>query len=175
MGTADDPFPEDLVVAVGETPRYHWVHTHGYIHAPLETVYDALSNPEACVDRRKVTRYTITPDVEPEYERSFLTHNEVDDIITVEFDMTWRFGTVEQTNEVPDLVAGTFSKTFGTTFISIMRGSIVARRIDDTTTELEFVEHLNAATGGADELMTFANDYYDNVVALSHGDPLPMY
>jgi hypothetical protein len=159
----------------GETPRYHFAHGRGYIHAPLEVAYDAISNPEACVDRRQVDRYTITLDVEPEYERSFLTHNEVDDVITVEFDMTWRFGVVEQTNEVPDLIAGTFSKTYGTTFISLMRGSIVARRIDDMTTELEVVEHINAATGGSDDIVAFLNDYFANVVALSHGEPIPTY
>lgn len=174
-GTMTDPFPEEVVLVSGSAPRYEWVHLHGFIHAPLERVYDALSEPEACVDHRKVTRHTITLDTEPDYDRSFLTHNEVDDIITVEFDLNWRFGLVDGSNDRPDLIGGTFSKTFGTTFISLLRGSIVARRIDDVTTEVELIEHINAATGGSDDIISFMTDYFANAVALSHGDPLPTY
>ncbi len=174
-GTPTDPYPEMLNLVTGETPEYHFAHAHGYVAAPLETVYEALSTPDVCTDFRQTSRHTVDLDVEPEYDRSFVIHYEVDQFITIGFDVTWRHGIVEGPNDRPDITAHTFQKTYGTTFISLMRGSIVARRVDDTTTELELVEHINAASGGSDNIAQFLRDYYANVVAISHGLPLPMY
>jgi len=167
------PYPEELRTATGSLPMYGWVHARGYVHAPLADVFAAMRTPEACVDRNQVDRWTVTPDVEPEYDYSFRIHNEVDDIITVEFDITWRLGRVEGTEAAPTLVAGTWQKTWGTTFISLLRGSIVGRRVTDDVSEVEIVEHIRAATGGVDPAEAYVRDLYANIVALSHGEPLP--
>lgn len=170
-----DPYPEGLVLLVGETPEYHFAHARGYVHAPLETVYAAMTMPDVCTDFRQTDRHVVTLDVEPDYDHSFMIHYEVDEFITVVFEVTWRHGIVLGPNERPDITAHTFQKTFGTTFISLMRGSIVATRIDDNTTELQLVEHISAASGGSDNIMQFLRDFYANVLAVSHGDPLPTY
>lgn len=170
-----DPYPEDIVIGVGSIPRYDWAHGRAYIHAPLSEVYNCLQVPEVVVDRRAVDRWSVTLDTEPEYDHSFQTHNSVDDVITVEFDINWRLGVVEGTNDEPRVVAGTFQKTFGTTFISLMRGSVVARQIEPDVTELELVEHIDAATGGSDPIAQFLRDLFDSLVAHTRGTPLPAY
>jgi hypothetical protein len=174
-GTAADPYPEMFALVTGETPEYHFAHGHGFVHAPLEDVHAAMIMPDVCTDWRQTDRHVVELDVEPEYDHSFVIHYEVDEFITVEFDVTWRHGIVEGPEAAPTITSATFQKTYGTTFISLMRGSIVARRINDTTTELELVEHISSASGGSDNIAQFLTDFYANVVAVSHGDPLPMY
>lgn len=171
----DQPFPEALNVQTGTHPDYVWVHARGYVRAPLQDVYLAMHTAEVCVDHAAVDRYSIEHDMEPDYDYSFRIHNEVDDIVTVEFDVSWRFGVVEGADEAPQVVAGAFQKVFGTTFISIMRGSLVARRVEDGVTEIEFVEHLNAASGGVDSIRSFIEDLFANIVEIAHGRPLPEY
>jgi hypothetical protein len=170
-----DPYPEVISLVRGDAPGWDWVHARGFVKAPLDEVYDIITTPEVAVDERAVSRWSVTPDTEPDYERSFLLHNEVDNVITVMFDVNWRFGTVERENEERSLVSGTFQKTFGTTFISLMRGSILLRRVDDETSELEFIEHIDAATGGGDEIEAFIRDYYAETILVSNGEPLPVY
>jgi hypothetical protein len=170
-----DPYPEGLSLVRGETPEYHWVHARGFVKAPLQDVYDIMTTPEVAVDERAVARWTVMPDIEPEYERSFQLHNEVDNFITVIFDVNWRFGTVQEENFEPALVAGTFQKVFGTELISLMRGSMAIRRIDGETTEVELMEHISTASGGGDEIEAFIRDYYDEIILVKNGEPLPTY
>ncbi len=170
-----DPYPEALSLIRGETPEYQWVQARGYVKAPIMDVYDIITDPEVAVDQRADARWTVTLDTEPEYDRSFLLHNEVDNFITVVFDVNWRFGIVTEENFEPTLISGTFAKTYGTEFISLMRGSIMLRRIDDNTTEIGFIEHIKAATGGGDDVEAFIRDYFDETVLVSNGEPLPTY
>ena len=170
-----DPYPEVFSLVRGNTPEYDWVHGRGFVKEPVDVVYDILTTPDVAVDERAVSRWSVMLDTEPEYERSFLLHNEVDNVITVTFDVNWRFGTVEYENEEPSLISGTFQKTYGTTFISLMRGSILLRRVDDTTSEVEFIEQINAATGGGDEIEAFIRDYSAEIILVSNGEPLPTY
>jgi len=170
-----DPHPEVISLVRGEAVGWEWVHARGFVKAPIAEVYDIITDPALVVDDRAVNRFEFTLDTEPDYERSFLIHNEVDDVITVEFDVNWRFGTVEVDNDEPTLISGTFQKTFGTTFISLMRGSIILRRIDDNTSEVEFIEHISAATGGGDDIESFIRDYYDETILVSNGEPIPIY
>jgi hypothetical protein len=170
--TDGDPHPEEVRLISGETSRFEFAHARGYVHASLPDVFAALQTPEVVIDRRGVDRYSVTHDVEPDYPVSFVVHNEVDDVITVEFDVTWRMGIVEGGNDTPMLVAATFSKTWGTTIIGILRGSILARYVEPEVTELELVEHLDAP-GGIGPVVAYLQDVHANVVAHVRGEPLP--
>ncbi len=170
-----DPYPETLRMESGSISQYDWVQARGYVKAPMRDVFVALSTPEAVVDRREVARWSVRHDVEPEYDVSFVTRNEVDDIITVEFDVTWRFGVVEGNAEAPTLVAGNWQKTWGTTFIDVLRGSVIAERVEADVTEVAFVEHIRAAERGTGPLETYIEDYFRNTVELAHGRPVPEY
>jgi len=171
--TADDPYPEaELSLEKGRNPGYHWVQARGFIHASPDQVFAAIT-PEACLDRRQVDRHSSEWDVEPEYERSFRIHNEVDDIITVEFDVTWRAGVIEGTQEAPTVIAATWQKTWGTTFIDHLCGSIVARPVAENVTELEIVEHLRASSGDSDTIGRYVADLHAAIREVAQDRPLP--
>ena len=61
-------------------------------------------------------------DVEPGYEVSFRVSETVYDLITVDFQVTWREGTVERSApaEAPTSVIAVFQKTWGSTVIESM-------------------------------------------------------
>ena len=170
-----DMYPESLSIESGEKSRYDWVHARGYVDAPIEDVYAALRMPEVVADHRAVARHSVTLDTDPDYTHSFTLHNEVDDFITVEFDITWRLEAVEGTEDAPDLVAARWQKTHGTTFIDVLEGSLLLHRVTDDVTEFDVVERVRAASRGTEPIVSYVNDLYRNVVEVSHGRPLPSY
>ena len=68
-----------------------------------------------------------------------------------------------------------WQKAYDRNYITLMGGSVIARRVDDGTTELELVEHLNATWKGSDTAETTMRDWYGSVVAKAHGRALPTY
>lgn len=172
---ADGVVPETINFVEGEGNDWEWVHGRGFVRAPLIEVWRALQDPEVVVDRRQVDSWTIDRDVEPGFDTSFVIHNVVDDFVSVEFDMTWRQSAVEGDREAPEVVAARFQKTFGTVFIDILRGSVVMRPApeDEGVTEIELVEHIDAAQGGVDKIRSYLVDLHAAVAARSQGRPLP--
>jgi hypothetical protein len=174
-GTPTDPHPEAVESVTGETDDYVWAHAHGYVHASLEQTWEAMRDPAVCVDRRKVDQWDVTQDDEPSYKYSYLIHDLVHSIVTVEFFVGWRHDVFEGTADAPTAVAARFQKVYGTDYIEAMSGSILARKIDDTTTELELIEHLKAHAQGPGTAESTMKDYFASVVARVHGQPLPTY
>jgi hypothetical protein len=173
--TDGDTHPEVLAMASGELGQYDWVQARAWVKAPIEDVYAAIRTVEVVVDHRAIDRWSVEHDTEPEYAHSFTIHNEIDEVITVEFDAAWRFGVVEGTEEAPDLVAATWQKVYGTTFIDILRGSLLLHRVTDDVTELEVVHHVRAASRGPEPLESYLRDMYANLVEVSHGRSVPTY
>ena len=171
----DGAYPESLGIARGYADGTYWVHARGHLAAPISAVWAAARDPEVCADRRKVDRWQSTPDVEMEYPFSYRIHNEVDDIIFVEFDVTWRHGPVEGTIEAPEIVAGRWQKTWGSTVIEVLAGSVVLRRVGDDITEVELIEHLQATASTGDEAESYLRDYFASMGARAKGSPLPTY
>ena len=60
-------------------------------------------------------------------------------------------------------------------FIDILRGSVVMRPApeDEGVTEIELVEHIDAAQGGVDKIRSYLVDLHAAVAARSQGRPLP--
>lgn len=174
---ADGSLPETMTFTRGETNDWEWVHGRGFVKAPLAETWKAFQDPLVVIDRRQVDEWTVDEDVEAGFDRSFVVHNRVFDFITVEFDMTWRQSVVEGDAESPEVVAMRFQKTFGTVFIDILRGSVVLRAApeDEGVTEVEFVEHIDAAQGGADRINKYLVDLHGSVVERAHGRELPVY
>ena len=176
-GTEADPHPETIEFVDGERMGFAWVHGRGFVHAPIATTWAAMREPEVCVDRRKVASWSVEHVEMPDeqYDFEYVIHNTVEDVITVEFEITWRHGAVEGTREEPELIVANYQKTWGTTFIDILRGSVVATPVDETTTEITFVEHLRASAGDGTEAQSYLRDYFDSIVAHAHGEPLPTF
>ncbi|MDO9018170.1 MAG: hypothetical protein Q8S73_23255 [Deltaproteobacteria bacterium] len=173
--TASDPHPEVFVTRFGEGADYEWAQGRGYIHAPLARVYEAMRDPEVTTDRRRVTEFSSTPNTEPEYPFSYRVHYIVRDLVTIEFDMSWRLGPIEGSEAAPTAVSGVYQKTFGSSFIDVLRGDVVARQVDANTTDIEMVRHIRSAGAGGPEAEQYLRDKYNSILARVRGQPLPRY
>lgn len=169
------PHPERIEIVAGVEPDFEFAHGRGYVHASLAKVWEALRTPEVCIDRREVNEWTVTYDVEEGFDVSFRTHNTVHQLATVHFDVTWRQAVVEGTANVPQLVLVRGQKTEGTSYITYLADSVVARRVEDDVTELEFIRHIKAIAAGRREAEQFIADFYESIRAVAQGEPLPTY
>lgn len=167
--------PEAVNIVTGDHGDYEFAHARGCVSAPVSSVWEALRDADVTVDRRRVTSWSTTRNVETQYPVSFRVHNIVRDVVTIEFDITWRAGVVEGTSDEPRVVAARYQKTYGSTFISLLAGSVVARPIDPTTTEVEIVRHIKSTGSGAADAQMYLQDCFDSIVARVHGRPLPRY
>jgi hypothetical protein len=171
-GTDAAPYPEEVSVDSGDDDAFAWATARGYVDRPLADVFTAVQDPDVGVDRRRVTSWTTDSGVEPEYEVSFVVHTHVEDIVNVDYDLTWREG---HTDDETGTIAVRWAKTDGSSLVSLLEGSIVLTPVEDEVTGLEFVEHLDAATQGPDVVATYLGDFYASVLAEAHGDPLPEF
>jgi len=164
-----DPTPEALGKTSGRTSEHHWMHARGYIHAPLALVRPWAEDPEVCRDPVP-DEWSVEYDVEPEYETSFVFHYKEKYIITVEFDVTWRFGVVEGIPEEPEVVVGRYQKTWGTDYIRELAGSVLLRRASEDLTEIEHIHFLDARSSGNAEVEDYVDTYYEKLLAAVHGE-----
>ncbi len=175
-GTADDPYPEEFVLEGIDGGRYDTVLGRGYIQADIRDVWAAYRDPAVGADRRTSPDWTTTPLEDPMYDATYLVHHITYDIVTVEWDVTWRHGLVEGTDEAPEVVAMRWQKTDGSTLISTIDGSIVLRpTADGSATEVELAYHANATGAGLDSYLRYMQDVFDDAVAVTHGEALPTY
>lgn len=171
-GTPADPHPETLALDKGSDDESNWVHAAGYVHASVKDVYAALAIPDVVADRHHVNKYAVTTNVEP-YDVSFRLHYTINNIVTVEFDVTFREGRVTGTAEAPTAVSIVYAKTYGSNLVNTMKGSIEVRRVDDGTSEIVFAQRMIATQTSADNIALWTNDIFASVVAQVHGKPLP--
>lgn len=173
--TATDPHPETLVLRSGSLDAYDWTHGRAYVHAPIARVYEALRDPDVTTDRRRVAEYSATQNTEMEYPFSYRVHNVVHDLVTIEFDMSFRLGPLAGSESVPTSVGVRYQKTFGSSFIDLIQGSVVARQVDANTTELMMVRHLKSASTTTADTEQYLQDLFASLLARVRGQPLPRY
>ncbi len=139
----------------------------GFVFAPLATVWTVAQMPDVMIARCHTTTQTVTPNNEPEFDLSFLVHYYVDDIVDVSWDDQWR-GALLDTEAMTE-----HQKVQGSDFITRSEGTIELLAIDAGTTELRFVEHLDAVGGSAGDLVSGMQHTYDGLLAVSHGGSAP--
>lgn len=154
---------------------YHWGHARTYVQQPLDAVYSALRKPRVNANRRSLAEYTVEWDIEPEYAHSYLLHNRVEDLISFEFDVTWRHGALDGSESAPREVGTRWQKTEGSDVIELQRGSVYTWAFSDDITALEIVVHQRSMGDDASILVDYIDDMYADVLAASYGDPLPEY
>lgn len=152
-----------------------WVHARGYVHADVQTVWNALQDEEVFIDRRAVSTYTLEWDTEPEYDISFVVSQEVEDIITVAYDVAWRQGLIEGSAEAPEIVSARFQKIDGTSFIERMEGSILLLDVGENRTEFQFQEHMDTPMPDTSDLESYVSDLYAELLLHVRGEMLPSY
>lgn len=173
-GTEEDPYPETLNQERGDGSP-NWSNARAYIHGSIDEVWDALKMPEVLVDRREAARYSVEWNVEPEYPVSFVNYVEVDDLITIKYKQTWRQGSRQNSTGGTTGVIATYQKTWGTTYIRQMYGSIELIPVTDDITEISFVQRMSATRTSSEEIAAWQRDMYASIVAVVHGQPLPTY
>ena len=174
--TAEERFPETLVMErrlAPYLPRTPAVHARGYVRAPVARVWAALREPDVGADRRTFSEWSTTYDVEPEYDYSYVIHSVIDNVIIVEYDVTWRHGVVEGTLETPRLVSARWQKTAGSSAIDDLQGSILLREVEPGVTEIAIIEYLRAIASGHENIESFLRDMFSELVILAHGGTLP--
>jgi len=153
---------------------YTWGHARGYILRPISDVYSALGRSRVSANRRSLTAYEVEDDVE-DYPHSYALHNRVEDIITVEFTITWRHGALDGNESTPSEVGTRWQKTDGSDVIELQRGSVYTWAVNDSTTALEFVLHQRSMADDHDVIETYLDDYYADILAAAKGEDLPEY
>ena len=143
-----DPYPETVTMVrafAPYTPRTHAVHARGYVRAPVVDVWAALRDPDVGADRRTFREWSTTYDVEPEYDYSYVIHSVIENVIVVEYDVTWRHGVVLGTLEAPTLASARYQKTAGSAAIDALQGSVVLTEVErfprDMSAELVIRAH----------------------------------
>lgn len=170
-----DPYPEGLSLVLGTNDMYSWGHGRGWIKAPAAVVWEVVKDPMVIADRRKTDEQTYMLDTEPEYEWSYQIHYVVHDLIDVDWDEAFRFGTIEGTPEAPKLALARSQKVYGLNIIHLIEGSIIVRHVDDQTCEVEIIRHLDAYMAGEGDIQSYIEDMYASIRAVAHGEPLPTY
>lgn len=174
--TADEEYPEEVVLVTGQVDEYRWLHGRGYVHGDVARAWMAVQDPAVVVDRRGLDAWTVTWDVEEGFDVSFAVDQEVHDILTIAWRTVWRQAVVEGDAEKPELVGVRFQKTEGSAILELMRGSIVLRATDDPDrTEIELIEHIEAPATNDEDLRCYMQDLFDEVVITVRGEALPEY
>jgi len=154
------------------------IYGRGYVLVDPLTVWAMSKVPEANFAACSTNEQMVTPNNDLTFEYSFLVHYVVNNILTVEWDDQWKWGTI-QPGTGSGSAAAFFGmvkhqKTDGSSFIELSEGTLQVTATDDpNATELAFVEHLKAAGGGVSDVLAGVQQHYDSLVAVSHGNPIP--
>ena len=150
------------------------LHGRGYVLTSPAALWALTKQPAAMIARCSTTEQSVTFDTDGAYELSFVVHYIVRDILTVEWDDQWRYGIIEGSVDDPVLGMIRHQKTQGSDFIDVSEGTIQVHATEDPeVSELAFVEHLDAVSGTADDVLAGMQNNYDALVALAHGAAIP--
>jgi hypothetical protein len=164
-----ETYPEEITFVRKRFGRNDSVHARAYVQADVATTFAAVRHPLAGADRRPAVTFTYEEGVDPEYPYSHRSHLIIPDIITVEMKLEWRSAVVEGTDDEPTITATRWQKTWGTSAVELLEGSIVCRRVNDEVTELEIQYHLRAIGQGHETIENYLRGYYDSILLLAHG------
>jgi hypothetical protein len=166
------PSSEELML-VSSDGEHKWVHGRGFIQASPAAVWAASKDPERMANC-DTTSHSATVGVEPAYEYGFEMHYFVDDVLNVEWDELWRYGTIEGVTEAPSFAIIRYQKVFGSDFITNLEGSAIFLATDVAErTEVQFVEHLTALGGSIDNMKHSTQHRFDVLSAVVHGRDIP--
>jgi len=169
-----DLHPEGLgaIMAPAE-PGHFTSHARGYVHAPLAKVYQALHDPASSLIHNTSggPRLDGPPvmDVEPSFPVSFrVRYSNATVVGDVKFDVTYRAGPLQGTDAAPVVVGQRYQKTWGTSNIRVMAGSLVATAVDGApdVTEVEMIAWLDATTQHQSDCDGTLRDLFGDLVAV---------
>jgi hypothetical protein len=165
------PYTETLATAsaTGSNSEVE-VYGRGYVLADPATVWAATKTPQAVVATCTTDAQSFTVGNQPQYEFSFLVSYTVNDVLTVQWDDQWRYGTIDAT---PFFGMIKHQKVDGSSFITLSEGTIQVTDTGAGATEIAIVEHLEAIAGSSDDVIKSTQHVFASIVALSHGGTIP--
>jgi len=178
---ADNPVPlgplsaatETLVTQTSDSP-YVKVFAKGYVLVAPGTLWAAAKSPAPNVAKCLTDMQAVTENDDTAYEYSFLVHYTVNNVVTVEWDDQWRFGTVGGTPDAPVLAMIRHQKTQGSSFITLSEGTTEVDATDEPDiSALSFVEYLDATNASVSQVQKGVQHHYDSLVAVAHGGTVP--
>jgi hypothetical protein len=172
--TATHACAEELVVVPqGTIGRFHQSHAKGCIHAPLSEVWPAITDPEVAHVASLATYMVVEPRMETEcpgigYDSIYQTQWSQSG---VDARLCWRHVVAEGTPTAPTRTLTRWQKVWGTIFISVMEGSLVAspHPTDPSITVVEYQYHLGAAMSDHATIEAFLTEIFTRLVARTHG------
>lgn len=166
---------EDFVLHLEEGEDYTWGHLRGYIHGPLPQVWQSFQDDDVVVNRRRVAEWEARRDVETGFDFSMALDVLVEDIIDVEYTVTWRHGAIGEVED-PDKVSMRWQKTEGSTLIDLLEGSVLLLPTEDPDiTEVQMIEHLKAPLTSPEEIEELLGDVWADARDRTHGRPLQTF
>ncbi|MBL9012981.1 MAG: hypothetical protein JNL83_02325 [Myxococcales bacterium] len=172
----DDSRAEELRLEASTVDHIR-IYGRGYVHAPPAVVWSATKDPEVMAAVCHTTSHAITLGAEPgseAYELAYVVHYYVDDILDVEWDDAWRYGTIAGAPDAPTRGMIKHQKIAGSDFVSLSAGTIEILATDDPdVTELSFVEHLDAIQASSYDVAVSVKHNFDTIVATVHERPVP--
>jgi hypothetical protein len=175
-----DPVPEqqppytETIATQSAQPDYIHVYGRGYVLAPPAIVWHAAMQPTSIEAVCSTNAQAATAVVDPAYELVLLVHYTVTNVVTVEWDDQWRFGTVEGTPGAPTLAMIRHQKIAGSSYITRSEGTIeITATPDPAATEVAFVERLDAVGGTAGDVTKNMTHDFAAIAASAHGNPIP--
>ncbi|MFO0712092.1 MAG: hypothetical protein U0353_19740 [Sandaracinus sp.] len=169
-----DPCPEALVLArAGEVGRATVVHARGCVHAPLDVVWRAIQNPQTGRDPSSTDPpfMVIAAPSPDECDGDYETQLHVDDVVDVDFRLCWRHEVIEGTDEAPLLTATRWQKVWGTTIITSLEGSLLARPHPDdpSITRIEYEYHFDAIIDDPERMEAYLTAIFGRLRDDAHG------
>jgi hypothetical protein len=169
-----DLYPEGLGAIVAPAESGHFTsHARGYVHAPLAKVYQALHDPASSLIHNTSAgpRLDGPPvmDVEPSFPVSFrVRYSNATVVGDVKFDVTYRAGPLQGTDAAPVVIGQRYQKTWGTSNIRVMSGSLVATAVAGApdVTEVEMIAWLDATTQHQSDCDGTLSDLFGDLVAV---------
>jgi len=163
------PYTETLATAVGSGSEVQ-IYARGYVLADPATVWAATQTPQAVVATCTTDAQSFTIDDEPQYEFSFIVSYTVNEVLTVQWDDQWRYGTIDAD---PFFGMIKHQKIDGSSFITTSEGTIQVTDAGAGATEVAIVEHLQAVAGSSDDVLKSTNHVFASIVAVAHDASIP--
>lgn len=171
-----DTQPESVVLLSGfdAAADHHWTHARAWVHSDAAATWAALRDLDVMADRRAVDEYRLAAEgVEPDFDFSFVLDHRVQDLITLQFELTWVHELQEGTADEPSYVVARWDKTDGTPFIDLLSGTVEIRAVEPDLTELACISHLRASGRDATGMEQYWRDLHADILAHLAGRPLP--
>ena len=178
--------PENLAPTLGDAPlvlrsgydedaERYWTHARIGLDADLPAIWDALGELDVMADRRAVDRYSLTASDHREgFDRSYAIDNRVQDLVAIQFELTWLHQVLEG-DATPTWALARWDKTGGTPFIGLLSGSVELMQEEPGRTELSCISHLRATGRDATGMEQYWQDLRADLEAQVSGEPLPVY